>query len=505
MLPYIDVSPLAIGPVPIQPFGAMIALAVVVGYVAMTRRARALGIDEGEFRALWLTAIAFGFLFAHALDVVFYHPEEIARRPASLLFVWEGLSSMGGFVGAVIGGLLWKYVTWRPFGKLALPTRRARPASLLPMADVVVATFPVAWIFGRMGCALVHDHVSGPVPDGTPLAVAFPGGARYDLGLLELFFTIVLAAAVAATWTRRLPVGTYLAVVSLAYAPVRFCMDFMRDTELEGADLRWRLTSGATGAGNVAAGALTFAQWASVALFVFGLAMIAYVRRMRVPIGLVVLGVLVACGGATPSPSTPSTSSDGAPPSAPSNASSSSGVDPAPAAVKPASVSEAPMSSSLDATQALDVEITKGTKKFPKQTVGYHDCWKSIGLSGKGERDYATIVAACGEPTGMMEFVRPARGELGPSHKRDTFTVKMDDAFCYRIFAAGDTSLGDLDIRVEKNGGALVMVDKTTQPVAIIDSDKAWCADQDTTYTVHFDVDGPGHGKYVFGIWAKPK
>jgi phosphatidylglycerol:prolipoprotein diacylglycerol transferase len=501
VLPYVEVPPLALGPVPLQPFGAMVALALVVGYVSMMRRARALGIDEGEFRALWLTALAFGFFFAHALDVAFYRPEELAHRPLSLLFVWDGLSSMGGFVGALVGGIFWKYVTWRSRGAVLLPVRRARPAKLLPMADVVIAMFPLAWIFGRAGCALVHDHVSARVPDGTLLAVAFPGGARYDLGLLELLFTIVLAALLAMTWRRRVPVGTYVAVVSLAYAPVRFAMDFMRDTPIEGgegADLRW-------GAG---AGALTFAQWTCVLLFVFGLAMIAYVRKMRSTMAVVSSGVvftLVACGGATPASTNPS-SREGAPKAAASaTASESSGAVPTGAATTPASVPEAPVSSSIDATHALDLQIAKGKRKFPKQTVGFHDCWKSIGLSGNAEKDYRTIIAACGEPTGMLEFVAPARGELGPSHKRDTFSVKMDNDYCYRIFAAGDASIGDLDIRVEKNGGALVLVDKTTQPVAIIDSDKAWCADQDTTYTVHFDVDGPGHGKYVFGIWAKPK
>ena len=267
MLPYVEIAPLAIGPIALNPFGLMIAIACVVGWTLMMWRARVLGVDVREMRALWLTAIAFGFVFAHALDVVFYRPEEIARRPLSLLFVWDGLSSMGGFAGALVGGVVWRYVTWKKRGvgsRVVLPAWRARPMPLLPVADVIVSTFPVAWIFGRIGCAIVHDHVGARVPEGTLLAVAFPGGARYDLGLLELLFTIVLGGALALTWRRRLAVGTYVVVVSLAYAPVRFAMDALRDREIDGADLRW-------GPG---AGGLTFAQWACVALFVFGLAMI---------------------------------------------------------------------------------------------------------------------------------------------------------------------------------------------------------------------------------------
>jgi phosphatidylglycerol:prolipoprotein diacylglycerol transferase len=271
LIPYVEIAPLAIGPITLHPFGLMIAIACVVGWTLMMWRARALRLDVSEVRALWLWSIALGFVSAHALDEVFYHPEDIARRPLSLLFVWEGLSSLGGFAGALAGAFVWKYVRWTKTAgaSFARPALRARPMRLLPFADLVMSTFPVAWIFGRIGCAIVHDHVGARVPDGTPLAVAFPGGARYDLGLLELLFTIVLSAALALTWNARArpKTGTYVVVVSLAYAPVRFAMDFLREreSEMEGADVRW--------------GALTFAQWACALLFVFGLAMLLRLRR----------------------------------------------------------------------------------------------------------------------------------------------------------------------------------------------------------------------------------
>jgi phosphatidylglycerol:prolipoprotein diacylglycerol transferase len=70
-------------------------------------------------------------------------------------------------------------------------------------------------------------------------------------------FTVVLAAAVALTWHKRLPTGTYVAVTTLAYAPARFAMDFLRIRGSEGADLRY---SG-----------LTPAQWACIALFAYGI------------------------------------------------------------------------------------------------------------------------------------------------------------------------------------------------------------------------------------------
>src|SRR5687768_2635478 len=96
-----------------------------------------------------------GFLGAHGLDSVFYHPDELLARPWSILELWAGLSSFGGFVGAAVGAFCRKYVVlrkqsvWKTRWRVWSPKRRARPVSLLPYADVILAVFLVAWIFGR--------------------------------------------------------------------------------------------------------------------------------------------------------------------------------------------------------------------------------------------------------------------------------------------------------------------------------------------------------------------
>jgi phosphatidylglycerol:prolipoprotein diacylglycerol transferase len=283
MIPYVQVDAVAIGPFWIQPFGALVVLAGVVGWNLMMRRARALGLDMIEFRACCMWALALGAVMSHALDVVFYHPEDLARSPLTLLRLDNGLSSFGGFVGALLGGIAWRYIGWKKRGAASVPFLRRAPMPMLPFADVITPCFAISWCFGRLGCAIVHDHVSAIVPIGTPLAVSFPapgepaafllgplrvwthGSApRYDLGLFELVFTMALSAALLATWNRTLAVGTRVAVVLIAYAPVRFAMDSLRDTGSEG-DLR--------------IAALTFAQWSSVAMLVAGAAMAIRARR----------------------------------------------------------------------------------------------------------------------------------------------------------------------------------------------------------------------------------
>jgi phosphatidylglycerol:prolipoprotein diacylglycerol transferase len=207
------------------------------------------------------------FVMGHVLDEIFYHPDALVQHPWTLLAVWEGQSSYGGFVGAVAGGVLWSFVErtpGAPFLRL-----RAERRSMLAVSDLVASVFPIGWMFGRAGCALVHDHLGAPAT--SPLAVEFGPGPttsygffavhhgdapRYDLGLLEVFCTIAMVAAFAVMWRKKRPVGSYLVALCLAYPPVRFVLDFWRLGSDEGGDERYLR--------------LTPAQWACFAFFVAG-------------------------------------------------------------------------------------------------------------------------------------------------------------------------------------------------------------------------------------------
>lgn len=142
---------------------------------------------------------------------------------------------------------------------------------------------------------------------------------------------------------------------------------------------------------------------------------------------------------------------------------------------------------------------------FPHATIGEHECWQSVSLSGVARRDYDALVAQCGAPTGSIEYVKPNAGRLHHERdKRDTYVVHVQGGLCYRFFGVGDASIQDLDILIERTGGALVGEDRSHGPVAIIESDKAWCMDHDGDYQFGVQVAGPSSGAYVFGVWARP-
>jgi hypothetical protein len=219
---------------------------------------------------------------------------------------------------------------------------------------------------------------------------------------------------------------------------------------------------------------------------------------------LVVL--LTACGAAKPPPDAP------APTHSPTAAAPSS---PPPVAAASASAAASPPTEPAwsDPDEKPDgfVLTTLFDKKkprasFPKKSAGDADCFTTVSPTGKHAQDYVALAAACGAPTGLLEYVAPVEGKLHNVHDPvDIYKISLLGGFCYRYFAVADAGIADLDLLIEKPGGALVGDDKTNSPIAIIDGDKPWCIAEDQTLEFHVKVDGPGSGGYSFGVWARPK
>lgn len=278
MLPlvYVDASKIA----PFQPYGLCCMLAFFVGDHYLMKLAVRRGFDRADFRVLTILLGVLGWLFAWAVDVAFYRQ---AGAPGGAT---QGFSATGAMVGATMGAFVWSRVEFR-----TKPSRiglRSKPIALLAVSEVVLAAWPIAFAFGRLGCSLIHDHVGKAAVPGTLgslLAVGFPrdegdavdhvfgpfhlltGGSdlRYDLGLIELLVLTSLAIGFATTWHKDVKMGTYTIVSCLVYGPIRFALDFLRAAD------------GPTGEARHAG--LTFAQYWSLAIIALGIVLL--VRRNR--------------------------------------------------------------------------------------------------------------------------------------------------------------------------------------------------------------------------------
>jgi phosphatidylglycerol:prolipoprotein diacylglycerol transferase len=158
------------GPLTVHAFGAIVAVAVIVGWRMVVARARAKGLAPGLVEDLLSYVLLCGFVVAHLYSVLAYFPREAMRDPLLLLKFWEDISSFGGFAGGLLG--LWLFFRFR--------AREADAKTRLRYLDVIAYPFPFAWAIGRLACTVAHDRPAGDppgIPRGAGLhRLLLPGG-----------------------------------------------------------------------------------------------------------------------------------------------------------------------------------------------------------------------------------------------------------------------------------------------------------------------------------------
>jgi len=292
-IPYFHLGAFDIG-IPIQGFGMLVAIGVMVGAVPLRRYAEWHGVSDDHIRSLLTWVMLSGFLGAHEFDIIAYQWDRIGEAtyatpagwwflPAAMwpsnwplpLRMWDGISSYGGFIGGALGYAI--FVWWK-----RLPVRL--------FADITLIGLLPAFTIGRIGCTVVSDHIGsivspdhwyaflamdyprklnlGHLAETYPL-ITNPGTEEiikaWNLGLIEFLYLVPINAVL--LWlafrpTKRLPAGVIAVAVGALYAPVRFLLDFLRP---EDTDPRYA--------------GLTFAQWAS--FLAFGTSIYALTRILK--------------------------------------------------------------------------------------------------------------------------------------------------------------------------------------------------------------------------------
>ena len=214
VLPYVEHPSLDLGFYQLQAFPVLVGIAIVVQFQIVLRRAPKFGIDRTNASSLTGWAIFLGIVGAHVFDVLVYYPEKLIEDPLVLFAVWAGLSSFGGMLGGLSG--------------LYLVMRRNRMSApdMLRFFDCQLFALPFTLAIGRAGCALQHDHVG--ILSSHWLAVRFPSGPAFDLGLLESLYCLAIAVGFLALNRRRWPDGFFIGLFFALYGPVRFTLDALR-------------------------------------------------------------------------------------------------------------------------------------------------------------------------------------------------------------------------------------------------------------------------------------
>jgi phosphatidylglycerol:prolipoprotein diacylglycerol transferase len=228
---------------PIHGFGILVAVGFMLGgQVAMNASERR-GLDPEVINRLIGWLIAGTFIGGHVGYGLMYERERYLADPRQFLYMWQGLSSYGGFVACV---------------PIAIWFLRREKVPIWPYVDSLAIGLTLGWFFGRMGCFVAHDHPGTPTNFFLGVyGICFNEGrsvACHDMGLYEAIWSLSMFGLF--MWMERKPrvPGLYAGLLATAYAPVRFGMDFLRPLD---HDPRYF--------------GLTPAQWWSMVFLVLGL------------------------------------------------------------------------------------------------------------------------------------------------------------------------------------------------------------------------------------------
>lgn len=227
LIPYFDRPAIPI-PIPgpwgdqitIHGFGIMVALGVWLGSKLTVAKAKRDGLDS-EFLNRFLTwvivAILVGGHLGHAL---FYDFDYYMQHPAELFYVFNGLSSFGGFIACTIAAIVFFRIERKPFW---------------PYVDTLAYGFTLGWFLGRMGCFVAHDHIGLETNFWLGVQGVCPGHDRnpayacHDVGLYEGLYSglFMLPLFVWLDKRPRFP-GFFLGLWCVLYGPIRLLLDAAR-------------------------------------------------------------------------------------------------------------------------------------------------------------------------------------------------------------------------------------------------------------------------------------
>jgi len=209
VFPYVPTPVIVVGGRIVTAFQILFVVAIGIGTILFHRRARRCGIPRRDRWGFFVCLLGLGFVGAtlvKAVGVTLASGVALQRR---------GIASMGGFGGGFVGGALF-----------CLFRRYNRP-QLFAMLDSMAYAAPFAWLPGRLGCALAHDH-AGLFTENW-LGVQFREGTRYDLGLVEFLFLIPLCMAFWWLGRKPRPAGFFFALFGCVYGGFRLWLETLHE------------------------------------------------------------------------------------------------------------------------------------------------------------------------------------------------------------------------------------------------------------------------------------
>ncbi len=132
----------------------------------------------------------------------------------------------------------------------------------------------------------------------------------------------------------------------------------------------------------------------------------------------------------------------------------------------------------------------------------WESCYSTFGPSGDAEGDLARLVRDCG-PTGGMHPITTVRvGTQSDRDPVDRYTFEVPEAGkCYRVYAAADASVQDLDLLLRGASGPAI-ADVTHDSWPVLPPHGPVCFPEAGLYQLEVSV-YRGSGRYALQVWGR--
>jgi phosphatidylglycerol:prolipoprotein diacylglycerol transferase len=254
---------LHIGPLTLQTFGLMFALAFLAAGALIGKRLKELGKPVDWAYEMGFAALAGGIVGSRVYFLV-QNWSSVRHDLLANVVSGSGLVWYGGAIGGALAVLAWAW--YRDFLGLTL-------------LDLAAPALALGYAIGRCGCQLSGDGDYGKPWDG-PWAMSYPHGTvptDRTVHPTPVYETLAMGLGAWILWQLRdrFRVGVLFAIYLVYAGTERFLVEFIRRNH------------------DVALG-LTTAQWESLAMMAIGAVWIAVVRRRHGSLSKVAPGEPIA-------------------------------------------------------------------------------------------------------------------------------------------------------------------------------------------------------------------
>jgi len=205
-----------LGPLTLQTFGIMFALAFIASGLLVARRLKELGRPVDWAYEMVFAALIGGIVGAR-LDFVLENWDEVSDDLLGNIFSGAGLVWYGGAIGGALAVILW--ARWRGILNLGL-------------LDICAPALAIGYGVGRIGCQLSGDGDYGIAWDG-PWAMAYPEGTvptDTQVHPTPVYETIAMGLITWVLWRlrARFQPGLLFALYLVLAGAERFLIEFIR-------------------------------------------------------------------------------------------------------------------------------------------------------------------------------------------------------------------------------------------------------------------------------------